>query len=183
MREATISAGILLTYCVGGLGEVYVASTWQRPNRPALAVLFGMAIGAGVVVSLLPRERIVRSRFRELFFLSWTLLDLVLIVLGTLADGGTSSPLVLVLFVPVVFSSMSYPLGSVAAVGILSVLSYLALAFTAGGTSWSYQAAFVVVLACTGVMSAWQAHHHNSQRQELAKVSRADPLTACLNRR
>ena len=183
MREATISAGIWLTYCLGGLGEVYVASTWQRPNRPALAVLFGMAIGAGVVVSLLPRERIVRSRFRELFFLSWTILDFVLVVLGTLADGGTASPLALVFFVPVVFSSMSYPLVSVVAVGVIGVVSYLTLAVTGGGSSATYECAFAAVLACTGAMSAWQAQNHNRQHDALAEVSRSDPLTGCLNRR
>jgi diguanylate cyclase (GGDEF)-like protein len=32
-------------------------------------------------------------------------------------------------------------------------------------------------------MSAWQANNHNRQREELAEVSRADPLTGCLNRR
>jgi diguanylate cyclase (GGDEF)-like protein len=183
VREATVTAGVWLTYVVGGLGEVYVALTWQRANRPALAALFAMAVLAGIVVSLLPRERIVRSRFREVFFLSWTFLDFALIVLGTLADGGTGSPLVLVFFIPVVFSSMSYPLGSVALVGGISVLSYLTLAVTIGGSSWSYQAAFAVVLACTGVMSAWQAQSHNRQREALAEVSRADPLTGCLNRR
>jgi diguanylate cyclase (GGDEF)-like protein len=183
MREATVTTGVWLTYLVGGLGEIYVALTWARPNRPELAVLFTLAVMAGIGVSLLPRERIVRSRFREHFFLTWTLLDLVLIVLGAIADGGTTSPLVLVLFVPMVFSSMSYPLGSVAAVSVLSVLTYLGLAFTAGGSGWSYQAAFAVVLGCTGLMSAWQANNHNRQREELAKVSRADPLTGCLNRR
>ncbi len=183
MREATISAGIWLTYCVGGLGEVYVASTWQRPNRLALAVLFGTAIGAGVVISLLPRERIVHSRFRELFFLGWSMLDFALIVLVTLADGGTASPLALVFFVPVVFSSMSYPLVSVVAVGVIGVVSYLTLAVTAGGASPSYECAFAAVLSCTGAMSAWQAQNHNRQHDALAEVSRSDPLTGCLNRR
>jgi diguanylate cyclase (GGDEF)-like protein len=183
MREATIVAGVWLTYLLGGFGELYVALTWERPNRPALAVLFGMAVLAGIGVWRLPRERIVRSRHREAFFLSWTVLDFALIVLGTLADGGTASPLVLIFFVPVVFSSMSYPLGSVVVVGGLSVVSYLVLAATVGGSSWSYQVAFAVVLACTGVMSAWQARNHNRQREMLAAVSRADPLTGCLNRR
>lgn len=40
---------------------------------------------------------------------------------------------------------MPYPLGSVAAVSVLSVLTYLVLAFTAGGSSWSYQAAFATL--------------------------------------
>ena len=183
MREGTVSAGIWLTYVVGGLGEVYVALTLQRPNRPALAALFAMAVLAGVVVSLLPREKIVQSRLREVFFLSWTFLDFALIVLGTLADGGTSSPLALVFFVPVVFSSMSYPLASVAAVGVTSVLMYVMLVVTAGGSSVIYEGAFATVLACTCAMSAWQAQNHNRQHEALAEVSRTDPLTGCLNRR
>jgi diguanylate cyclase (GGDEF)-like protein len=32
-------------------------------------------------------------------------------------------------------------------------------------------------------MCAWLARHHTAQREELARVSRADPLTGCLNRR
>ena len=85
-------------------------------------------MAAVAVVAMLPRRRIVRSRLREPFFLCWTVLDLVMLVLGTTADGGSSSPLVLLFFVPVVFSSMSYPLGSVVAVGLLSVASYVGVA-------------------------------------------------------
>jgi diguanylate cyclase (GGDEF)-like protein len=183
MREATIVTGVWLTYLVGGLGGVYAALTWQRPNRPLLAVIFGTAIVAAIVFSLLPRERIVRSRYREVFFLGWTFLDFAMIVIGTILDGGTTSPLTVVFFIPVVFSSMSYPLGSVAVVGTMSVVTYLLVAFTSGGSSLSYEVSFAVVLGCTTVMSAWQAQNHNRQREALAKVSRADPLTGCLNRR
>ncbi len=109
--------------------------------------------------------------------------DLLLIVLVSLADGGTGSPLALVFFVPVVFAAMSYPLISVAAVGGLSVAAYLSLAVVVGGASWSYQALFAVMLLCTGAMSAWQARNHERQRAALMDVSRADPLTGCLNRR
>ena len=183
LREATIVAGIWLTCCVGALGEVYVGLTWQEPNRTELAVLFAMAIALGAVVSLLPRERIVRSRYRELFFLGWTCMDFVLIVLGALADGGTASPIVLIFFMPVVFSSMSYPLTSVVIVGVLSILCYVGLALTTGGSSAVYQGGFVAALGLTGLMSAWQARNHNRQHDALAEMSRADPLTGCLNRR
>jgi diguanylate cyclase (GGDEF)-like protein/putative nucleotidyltransferase with HDIG domain len=83
----------------------------------------------------------------------------------------------------VVFSAMSYPLGSVAAVGSLTVAAYLALAAAVGGASWSYQAMFTLVLGCAGVMSAWQSRNHERQLSMLAEISRADPLTGCLNRR
>src|SRR3984893_8635256 len=183
LREATIAAGVRLTYVLCSAGELYVAGTWHRANRPALAVLFGAAIVSAFVLSLLPREPIVHSRFREAFFLSWSVLDLILITLGALAAGGTGSPLMLFLIVPVVFAAMSYPLSSVAAVSGLAVAAYLTVAVTIGGSDWSQQALFAVVLVCTGILSAWQAQYHNRQRQALREVSRTDPLTGCLTRR
>jgi diguanylate cyclase (GGDEF)-like protein len=183
VREATIVAGVWLTYVLCTAGELYVAGTWQRAHRPALAVLFGSALVSAFVLSLLPRGPIVRSRYREAFFLGWSLLDLCLIALGALADGGTGSPITLFFIVPVVFAAMSYPLSSVAAVGGLTVATYLTLAVTVGGSDWSHQALFAVVLTCTGVLSAWQAQYHNRQRRALREVSRTDPLTGCLNRR
>ncbi len=183
MREATISAGVWLTYVLCGTGALYVALTWYRPNRLALAALFGVAMAAGIAISLLSRERIVRSRHREAFFLSWSILDLMVIGLLTLADGGTASPLTLIFVVPVIFAAATYPLGSVAVVGSLTVAAYLALAISTGGASWSYQAMFAVVLTCAGAMSAFQARNHDRQRAALTRVSRVDPLTGCLNRR
>jgi diguanylate cyclase (GGDEF)-like protein/PAS domain S-box-containing protein len=183
MREATIVAGTWLTFGVGAFGETYVALTWARPNRPALAVLFALAVLTAIAVLALPRERIVRSRMREPFFLAWSLLDFVMLVVGTLLDGGTASPLVLVFFIPVVFSSMSYPLGSVVAVGAISVVSYLVLALSLGGASSEYEVAFAIALVCTAAMSGWQAQNHNRQHRALSTASRTDPLTGCLNRR
>jgi diguanylate cyclase (GGDEF)-like protein len=183
MREATIAAGVWLTYAVSGSSGVYIILTWDRPHRALLAFLFGAGLIAAAAVAQLPRAKIVRSRWREAFFFAWSILDLGLIVAATLADGGTGSPLALIFFIPVIFAATSYPLVSVAAVAGLSVGSYLALAVTKGGAEWSYQALFVVMLACTGAMSAWQARNHGSQHRALMAVSRADPLTGCLNRR
>jgi len=183
MRVATFSAGIWLSYVVCSSSAAYLTLTWQRPHRTLLAVLFGVGFAGAAIVSCLPRERIVRGRYREAFFLGWSLIDLGLIILGALADGGTGSPLSLLFFIPVVFAAMSYPLGSVLFVGGLSVAGYLGLAVTVGGAAWAYQAVFAVTLACTGAMSAWQARNHDSQRAALMEVSRADPLTGCLNRR
>jgi diguanylate cyclase (GGDEF)-like protein len=183
MREATIAAALWMSLGVGLLGGIYVALTWARPNRSELLVLFILALVTAVVVYFLPREKIVRSRIREPFFLLWTLTDFAMLVVGTLADGGTSSPLVLVFFLPVVFSSMSYPLASVAVVGLASVWSYLIVALIAGGSSLAFQLSFALALLCTAAMSAWQAQNHKRQHRALAEASRTDPLTGCLNRR
>jgi diguanylate cyclase (GGDEF)-like protein len=183
MRVATFSAGIWLSYVVCASSAAYLTLTWQLPHRTLLAALFGAGFAGAVIVSCLPRERIVRGTYREAFFLGWSLLDLALIIAGSLVDGGTGSPLALLFFIPVVFAAMSYPLGSVLIVGGLSVAGYLLLAVTVGGAQWAYQAVFAVTLACTGAMSAWQARNHDNQHSALMEVSRADPLTGCLNRR
>jgi len=183
MREATFAAGVWLTYVVCSSAAFYITFTWQRPHRLLISLMFGAGLIGAMIVARLPREQIVRSRYREVFFFGWSLLDLALIVVATVADGGTGSPLALIFFIPVVFAAMSYPQVSVAAVAGLSVAAYLVLAIWLGGAPWSYQAQFVVMLSCTGAMSAWQARNHGRQRLALMEVSRADPLTGCLNRR
>jgi diguanylate cyclase (GGDEF)-like protein/PAS domain S-box-containing protein len=183
MRETTIVYGILLTFVVTALGELYVALTWAQPHRLVLALLFASASATAINVALLPRERIVRSRLREPFFLGWTLLDFAMLLPATIADGGTSSPVTLVFFLPVVFSAMSYPLGSVVAVGFTSVLTYLTIAVAQGGASVAFEAGFAAALLCTAVISAAQAQNHKRQHHTLARASRTDPLTGCLNRR
>src|SRR5437899_10157703 len=105
MRVATFSAGIWLTYAICVSSAIYVALTWERPHRVLLLGTFGAGMLGGLIAARLPRERIVRSRFREVFFMGWSLLDLALIVLATWADGGTGSPIALVIFSPVVFSA------------------------------------------------------------------------------
>jgi diguanylate cyclase (GGDEF)-like protein len=42
---------------------------------------------------------------------------------------------------------------------------------------------FTAVLGSTALMGAWQASNHDRVRESLARMSRTDPLTACLNRR
>jgi diguanylate cyclase (GGDEF)-like protein/PAS domain S-box-containing protein len=182
IREATIAVAVPMTFGVSGLGALYVALTWDRPHRLELALLF-LVSAVSVIGVYKMRQWIVRSRWRETIFLSWTLSDFAMLVLGTLADGGTRSPLVLVFFMPVVFSATSYPLASVVAVGVVSILSFLSVALIAGGASAAYQVSFAFALLCTAAVSAWQAQNHKRQNRALATASRTDPLTGCLNRR
>src|SRR5258708_12108884 len=120
MREATFAAGVWLTYVVCGAAALYIGLTWERPHRLLISLLFGSGLAGAAVISRLPRARIVRSRYREAFFFAWSVIDLALIVAAPSAAGRTNSPLALVLFVPVVFAAMSYPLASGGIVGGLS---------------------------------------------------------------
>src|SRR5579859_5161614 len=163
VREATVVTGVCLTFAVGVLGALYVTLTWDRSHRGVLAAVFAVAVVSAIAIGMLPREKIVRSALREPFFLTWSLMDFGMLLVGSIADGGTSSPLVLVFFMPVVFSSMSYPLGSCVLVGIVGVVSYVALALIAGGAGLGYEISFGAMLVCTAVISGWQAHNHKHQ--------------------
>jgi diguanylate cyclase (GGDEF)-like protein/PAS domain S-box-containing protein len=182
MREATVAAAVPLTFGVGLLGCLYVGLTWDQPHRLFLAMLFVVSSLSSLGIYAVRRE-MVRSRHRELLFLAWTLSDFALIIAGTVVDGGTSCPLVIVLFLPVVFSAMSYPVRSVVIVSATSVLTYLGLALSEGGTNLAYTVSFAFILLCTGILSSWQAQNQNRQHRALSKASRTDPLTGCLNRR
>ena len=130
------------------------------------------------------RQRIVRSRWREALFLAWTLSDFAMLVTGTLADGGTHSPLVLVFFLPVVFSATSYPLASVVAVGVVEHPQLPARRADRGRRELRLPGVASRSRCCARpAMSAWQAQNHKRQHRALATASRTDPLTGCLNRR
>ena len=182
MREATIVAAVPLTVSVGLLGGLYCALTWGQPHRLELALLFGLSSLAAFGPYKV-RQQMVRSHHREALFLAWTLSDFAMIVAGTLVDGGTRSPLAAVFILPVVFSATSYPLGSVIAVGATSVVGYLGVALAIGGQPPAYEVSFAFALVCTATLSGWQAQNHKRQHRALAKASRTDPLTGCLNRR
>jgi diguanylate cyclase (GGDEF)-like protein/PAS domain S-box-containing protein len=182
MREATVVAAVPLTFAVGLLGLLYVGLTWDQPHRVELAALFVFSSVTSLGTYKV-RQQMVRSRHREALFLAWTLSDFAMIVFGALVDGGTSSPLAAIFLLPVVFSAISYPLGSVVAVGMTSVLGYLGVAAIEGGQPLAYEVSFAFTLVCTAALSGWQSQNHNRQHRALATASRTDPLTGCLNRR
>jgi diguanylate cyclase (GGDEF)-like protein len=162
---------------------VYALATWERPHRDAILGLLAAAVVGGYVMSRLPAPAIMRSRWREAFFLGWTALDLGLIALVVAADGGDWSPLRATFFLPLFFAALSYPPRSVAATGAMSVLGYAAAALLGGHATGETIGVFSALLSTGAVMGVSQAVNRERQRGELATISRSDPLTGVLNRR
>src|SRR4051794_15137397 len=75
-------------------------------HRVLIVVLLGLAAVTGTAVALMPTERILRSRWREPFFLTWSLADVALIGVMAAADGGARSPTTLMFFLTLVFSAL-----------------------------------------------------------------------------
>jgi len=189
LRVQVINAGVWVTYLFAIALAVWLAATWNRPHREILTALILSALIGAFVVSRLPAEKIVRSRYREAFFLSWSLLDIGIIVVLAYFDGGVTSPIALALFLTQVFAALSYPLASMIAVAAASLCGIAVLGVVGGAGAAHFEAdpvyvaMFLVSLALTGVLCVWQSRLTERQREELAELSRTDPLTGCLNRR
>ena len=182
-RAESIGAGVRLTLVVCAAGWVYVVATWDRPDRHLIASLFGVGAIVALMFVLIPHERVVRSRWREPFFLLWSVTQIALTAVVVSADGGSTSPLALLFFIPVIFAALSYPLPSVIAIGALDYLAYVAVGVAGQRPDPEYVGFFALCLACTAVLCGWHARNQDRRREALAMVSRADPLTGCLNRR
>lgn len=182
-RLDSVSAGAwsTLAFCVPGLS--YALATWSGPNRPLLVALIVLAGLSSVGALLVPRRRIVQSRWREGVFLAWSLATIAFIAVASALDGGAPSPFALVFFLPVVFAALTYPLASVLVVGALDVVAYAGVGVLVGSEDPVKMAFFASSIAVVALMCALQARAGDRHRRELSHCSLIDPLTACLNRR
>src|SRR3954452_6502928 len=182
-REQSIEVGSRMMLAAGAAALIYALATRGEPHRTAIVVVILAGTGLAAVPLLIGPERIVRSRLREPFFLGWSVSTIALVAALVVADGKIPSPFALLFFLPLAFAALSYPLPSVVAIGALDVIAFVGTGLHAGQASEPHLAFFAAVLAITALLCAWKAVDHERQRGALARVSRADPLTGCLNRR
>ena len=181
-RVQSVRIGSHLTAVAAIAGAIYSASTWGSPNRPLIVALFAVLAACGHVPLVVGPERVVRSRRSEALFVASGVTLVGLIAAISALDGGPGSPLALLFFLPVVFVGLSYPQRSVVIIGALDVLALVGVGVISG-SSQAALAFFATCLATVALLCAWEALSHERQREALALVSRADPLTGCLNRR
>ena len=183
-RLRNVRAGVALSVfcCTYLLG--YIAITWGRPHRVVLLGLAIYSIVSSLALLRLPLEPVMRHpRWREVFFMSWSALLIGFVTTIVLVDGGVSSPVAAVYFLPLVFAALSYPVKSMIAVAVIDIAAYVFAAIAVGGVSSTTVAFVALTLVCASWMCAWQARIHERHRHELRRVSRADALTGALNRR
>src|SRR4051812_4637302 len=178
-----VTAGIWLTFAVCLAGGAYCVATWERPHRDLIMVLFGAGLFGGALIAALPLERILRSRFADAFFVTWSLFDIALIAIAVAADGGAQSAFTLLFFLPMVFAAVFYPLKTFVPVGAADVLAYLFIGELYGSPEPAYVVFAAACLAFAAILCAWQAQNHDNARDRLTLMSRTAPLTDSLNRR
>jgi diguanylate cyclase (GGDEF)-like protein len=168
------------------VGAVYTAAFAEQSHRQGLALAVAVAaLGGAAALWGIPWSRIIAAPWRQWAFFAWTMLTIAVISATAAADGGATSPLALMIFLPVVFASLAYPLRQVIWVAVLAQGAYLLLVLfgSEGAPGVGHVIAFCGALAGAAVLAGWQAGNHDAWRRELARSSCTDPLTGLLNRR
>lgn len=190
-RISTLKTGAWLGLGMIGAGWLYIALSWDAGNRPLLvAVSVGLALGdVGVLLSAGLMARVVAGAWREAFFLSWTLANVASLLFVAALDPVRPSPLTVPLLMPMLFAGMSYPRRMAMACCAAVVLGYT-VEVLIQHQHLAFSEFFLMALVWTAGMCLWLAKNREdqhaqleSQRDELARVARADPLTDALNRR
>ena len=124
-RLNSVSAGAWVTVIVCVPALIYALTLGGKSDRSMFLAIWVIALIGGLVAFLLPWRTIIASRWRELAFLTWTLLDLGLIGLAAINDGGPGSPVTWLFVAPIVFVGASYPTWSVKLVGAIGLSGYV----------------------------------------------------------
>jgi diguanylate cyclase (GGDEF)-like protein len=183
LRRDSVRLATAATFACTSLIAAYALATWDRPHRAAILAITAVAVVAVVVIKALRAERIVETRWADPFFGAWSTLYVVLTVCLAWLDGGPASPLALTFFPTIAFAGICYPLWLAVYVGAACVVGDLLVGFAAPARDGDRSFYSAGLLAITAAMCAWQAAAHERQRLMLARLSRTDPLTGCLNRR
>jgi diguanylate cyclase (GGDEF)-like protein len=171
-RLATIRVGLWLTVIVCAGAAIYALHTWSEPNRSLILAATGLGLLSVPLVRSLPRERIVRNRYSELFFAGWSIADIAVIATIAGLDGGSRSPYMLLLVLPFLFAALSYPPRTIAAVGIAAAIAFCVVAFGIGG-GFPLSGFGLFAMVCIGLMGTWEARQLARQRAELTRTAAA----------
>ena len=128
---------------------------------------------AAAILLALPTARIVESRWREAFFIGWSFLVIALIVGVIAADGGTESPFRILLVLPLVFASLTYPLRPFLAVVAMTLGGYAIVAIAQGGGRNDEQVFFAFGLAALAFLCIWHVREQDARKAEMERVETA----------
>jgi diguanylate cyclase (GGDEF)-like protein len=171
-RLASVRVAIVHAVLVIAGAAAYALATWDEQNRTAILLVIGLGALSLPLIASLPIERIVRSRWREAFFVGWSCADLLLIAVCAGLDGGSRSPYMLLLVLPFLFSSLSYPTRGTAVVGLFACAAFLVVAFGVGG-GIPLKGFGLFAGLCIALLGSWEARNQLGRREELEQTASA----------
>jgi diguanylate cyclase (GGDEF)-like protein len=171
-RLASYKVGIWLSVIVCLGAAAYAVVTWEQPNRSLILAV----IGAGLLVTALvwasPVDRIVRGPHCDLFFAGWSIADALMIATVSSLDGGTNSPYMLLIILPILFASLTYPTKWTASVAVAVLGAFLIVGFAVGG-GLPFSGFGLFATVCVALLAAWEARNQMAQRRRLTDAAGA----------
>jgi diguanylate cyclase (GGDEF)-like protein len=165
-RRDSIDAGVWTTLLVCGPVAVYGLLARPHVYAIALCVLAVVAAVGSLAVWQLPWDRFVRSPWREAYYGAWWIADFALIMGATVLGGGPRSPLLLIAFIQLVFTGLSYPRASVVIATAVTLSCVIALAI-AYAEPVSLVLIQVTAFTGTGLMAYLQTRNHDRRTHAL----------------
>lgn len=184
-------AGLAAYLGVGIALALYVASTWNSgPHRGAILLVTLLGLAPSPVI-LRYRKAIVNGRFREPFFMAWNMACYALILIMTWLDGGISSPIALLWFLPTIYLLFGYSSRAILFCGAFGVAAYLWSAVASPAPLPLSLFTLQLILIGDSLMLVWLGAHSRAERerhvaslrQQLSALAATDSLTGCLNQR
>lgn len=185
LRHVRIGVSIsqlTLTVCL-----VYTVLFAQPQRRPLMIglILFTFAVTLGV--GLLPLRRMLAGRWAIVFFTLWSALLTMLIIAGSVADGGGDTPLAFLYFLPVVYGAIAYPPTGVWSLGVLGISAAVVTHALGGGRPGAAlllggTLTAVTIMCAVTAQNHWRTHRSQAALAlRLQHLARHDGLTGCLN--
>jgi len=180
VRYARLGAVVVGIAAINAL--VYFVSTPDGPRRPLLVALCCVALLVAVVAAV-GTARLVGGPWETKWFAGFSASVMALIGIGAAADGGSTSPLSVLLILPVVYASIAYPITMVQWIAVITqtiMLGLMLIGHAWGGDHWH----LFVLLAIFNILAVTSARNRTSYQEttrELAMLAAHDDLTGCLN--
>ncbi|HEY7628280.1 MAG TPA: GGDEF domain-containing protein [Ilumatobacteraceae bacterium] len=174
--------GAILTAITAISCLLYFVATPEGQHRFALQMLCAPAVAIAAAVMFVAR-RLVGGRWEIPFFYCFSAAAMVLITAVSAFDGGASSPLSVLLILPVVYTSISYPMAGVWVITCTAqsvMLLLMALGDDWSAVSW-LRFVILIVFNILAVTSATNRATYQASGRELAVRAMHDDLTRCLS--
>jgi diguanylate cyclase (GGDEF)-like protein len=181
--ERSVRVGTRINLSITAGVAVYLLLTLDRAHRPLLLGLDAFAFVFAGMVAVMPLEAMVRRRLAVPFFMAWSASLIALVAIVVAIENDPASPFLVFFFLPILFAAIAYPLRLVLWVAALDVVATVVtlLAFLDYGAADTLL--FAVALIGAAGLCVLQARSQEQHLSEVARLSRTDHLTGCLNRR
>ena len=190
LRRRNIRIAFVSGAVVAAAVTLYLVLTPDEPNRPQVLAVQALGIAISVAVVAVPQQRSRRwlSTIRLLHL--WALSQTSAVGIGMWLDGGLTSPITVVLLVPLLLGAVAFRAPMV----VVQLLLSLGFVLAAGAATGTLDATTALVLPATLVSCAlvagiagrslWQLTSDlAAANAELSELARSDSLTGCRNHR